>query len=330
MAGIKSAAATLLLVSLLTPMIAAHAEDNYVIRYGMSSALCETVMLAAYEKGFMAAEGVKIEIVKVAPGTQYELLGTGMVDAGLVLMEQAIPAFVNGLNVKIVTGLHSGCNQILVNPSSGIAQPADLKGKRIGVHSLTAGPYMFATRVLATMGIKTGTRDPEVEFVIIPNSELPLALANGAVDAIAVFDPVGPKSIADFGFVSIANMSTLEPFASQVCCVALVSDSFVEKHPQEAAKFAIALQKAAQWISEGNEEELGEIAFSKNYTPTNPQFNAQVYKSYRHDFDIYSIYKVYDTFAVSTKALQTIGIVDQSVDVEALRKNLFVFLNGVK
>jgi NitT/TauT family transport system substrate-binding protein len=245
-------------------------------------------------------------------------------------MEQAIKPFENGFNAKIVTGNHSGCVKILVNQDSGINSLADLKNKRVGVHSFTAGSYMFAVRAIADAGIKVGTADSEVDFVVMPNSELPLALVKGAVDAAAVFDPVGPKALQDFPFKTIADLSTLEPYASQVCCVSIMSASFVEAHPEAAARFAIALQKAAQWISEGNEEELGRIMFEKNYVPTSPEINTAILKSYRHDIGIYSIHKVYESFGISVRALQALGLVSKNVRAETLQKDSFAFLKGVK
>ncbi|GHV52676.1 ABC transporter substrate-binding protein [Deltaproteobacteria bacterium] len=307
----------------------AQNPDNHVIRYGLSLPSCENVMIAAFEKGFITAEGVNLELVKIAPGKQYELIGTGSVDSGLVLMEQAIQPLANGLEAKIVTGLHSGCAMILAPKESGITKLGDLKGKRIGVHSFTAGSYMFAVRAISEAGIKAGTRDGEVEFVVLPNPELPLALSRGAVDAIAVFDPVASLAVNEYGYTVVASLASKE-YASQVCCAALVSNKFIAEHPEVAARFTIALQKAAQWISEGNEEELGKILFEKKYVSTSPELNTQILRSYRHDSEIYSIKNTSATFAASSKALQKIGVLDSKVDVEALQKNSFVFLEGVK
>ncbi|MDR1308910.1 MAG: ABC transporter substrate-binding protein, partial [Deltaproteobacteria bacterium] len=144
----------------------AQGREPRRIKAGYSGSLCEGPIHIAHEKGFFGEEGLDVELVKLAPGTNFEAIAAGQIDASFGLLATLIQPLSNGLPIKITTGLHTGCDKLLVKPGSGIEGPADLKGRRVGVPSLTSSPIMFARRGLAAAGVKVGDKDSEVEFVV--------------------------------------------------------------------------------------------------------------------------------------------------------------------
>ncbi|MDR1921735.1 MAG: ABC transporter substrate-binding protein, partial [Candidatus Adiutrix sp.] len=229
------------------------------------------------------------------------------------------------LPIKITTGLHTGCDKLLVPADSPIKTVADFKGKRIGVPSLASSPVMFARRVLAAGGIGVSDKNLEVEFLVFSNAELPLALERGAIDAIAANDPVASVAAKQYGLNILADSALTEPYNTQYCCSAYVSADLAAKNPEAAAKYTRAMQKASAWI-QGHQDEVTQIQVEKNYVPGDPVFNASVLKTFNY---IPSVKGAYDAFGITARELQAIGILAADIDVSALRENSFVALPGV-
>jgi NitT/TauT family transport system substrate-binding protein len=279
------------------------------------------------EKGFLAAEGVKFDFLKYVHGTQYETIASGKVDVLGTPLEHAIKPLANGLPAKITTGTHTGCMRVLTSKSSGVNSLAELKGKSIGLPSLGSGVYLFTARVLADAGIKVGDKDSEVEFKVIPNAELPLALEKGVVDAIALVDPVGVLAIENYGLITLVDQATTQPYADLICCIAMISDKLLDEHPELAAKVTRAIQKASIWVHQ-NPDETAALVTARGYVAGTAELIARVLKTY--DYSVVSVHDAQKSFAVSVIQLQQIGLLDNTVDANALIQNSFVFLDGVK
>ena len=306
--------------------LAAAAAAGDLIRIGYNGSLCESPLHMAIEKGFFAGEGLDVEAVRLAPGTNFEAVSTGKIDASFGLLATLIQPLSNGLPIKIVTGLHTGCDKLLVPKGKGINKLSDLKGKRIGVPSLTSSPIMFAKRGLAAAGVRVGDRNLEVEFVVFTNAELPLALEKGAIDAIAANDPVAARAAREYDLDVILDSARDEPYRSQYCCAAYVSADLAADRTETAAKYARAMQKASAWVQKNQDEAAG-IQVARNYVPGDPVFNASVIKTYSY---VPSFGKAKDGFRIAAEELKKIGILGESADVDFLTDNSFILLSGVK
>ncbi|MDR2350770.1 MAG: ABC transporter substrate-binding protein [Deltaproteobacteria bacterium] len=313
-------------LSVLVSGTALHSQPKVIkLKAGYNGSLCEGPVHISQEKGFFAEEGLDVELVKLAPGTNFEAITAGQIDASFGLLATLIQPLSNGLPIKITTGLHTGCDKILVKPDSGIKTVADLKGKRIGVPSLTSSPIMFARRGLAHAGVKVGDKDSEVEFLVFENSELPLALERGAIDAISANDPVASLAAKNNNLTILLDSAADEPFSLQYCCAAYVSDELVSDNPEAAARYTRAMQKAAAWIQR-NPDETARIQVEKKYVAGDAAFNASVLKTFRY---IPSVSGAYDAFGVTAGELKDIGILGAKVDVKVLHENSFAKLPGV-
>ncbi|MDR1608375.1 MAG: ABC transporter substrate-binding protein [Deltaproteobacteria bacterium] len=303
----------------------ANAQQLKKIRVGINGNLCEGSTHIAKEKGFFEKEGLDAELIRLAPGTNFEAITAGSIDASFGLLATLIQPLSNGLPIKITTGLHTGCDKLLVKPDSGIKTLTDLKGKKIGVPSLTSSPIMFTRRGLASVGVKVGDKDSEVEFIVFSNAELPLALEKGAIDALATNDPVASVAARDYKLTILLDSARDKPYADQYCCAAYVAASLAAKDPETAAKYTRALQNAAAWIQK-NQDETAKIQVDLKYVAGDPIFNASVIKTFRY---IPSVSGAYDAFGITAKELKQIGILGAKVDVDALHKSSFVTLPNV-
>lgn len=317
--------ATMLVAGCGGQKAAAPKAEDYVLKVGYSGSLCEGPVHMAYEKGFFAEEGLKVELIKLAPGTAFEAITAGQVEAGFGLLASLIQPLSNGLPVKITTGLHTGCDKVLVPKDSGIKTAADLKGKRIGVPSLTSSPIVFAKRALAAAGVGVSEKKLEVEFVVFNNAELPLALPKGAIDAIAANDPVASIAAKEYNLDILLDSAVTAPYNTQYCCSAYVKDTLAKNNPEIAAKYTRAMQKASAYIAQ-HPDEVAKIQVEKKYVAGDAAFNAQVLKTYNY---IPSVSGAYNAFGITASELQKVGMLGANIDVQALQKNSFVTLPGV-
>jgi NitT/TauT family transport system substrate-binding protein len=92
----------------------------------------------AFQKGFFKAEGLDVELVQMAFDQLKQGLTTGKVDAAQANFAWFKP-IEQGMNIKLVAGIHTGCIKAVTPSDSGIKTIADLKGKTIGVDAIGAG-----------------------------------------------------------------------------------------------------------------------------------------------------------------------------------------------
>ena len=304
----------------------ASKADDFVLKIGYSGSLCEAPVHMAVEKGYFAEEGLKVEVVKLAPGTNFEAITAGKIDASFGLLASLMQPLSNGLPVKVTTGLHTGCDKLLVPKDAGIKTLTDLKGKRIGVPSMTSSPIIFTKRVLADAGVGVSEKNMQVEFAVFNASDLPIALKNGSIDALAMNDPTAAVAQKEYDLVSLADSAVTEPYKNQYCCSAFVSDKLVKDHPEIAAKYTRAMQKASAWIQK-NQDEVAKIQVEKKWVAGDAAFNANVLKTYNY---IPSVKGAYDAFGITAKQLQQVGMLNSGVDVDSLQKNSFIFFKDVQ
>ena len=300
--------------------------DDYVVKIGYSGSLCEAPIHVAAAKGFFEQEGLKVDLIKLAPGTAFEAVTAGKTDAGFGLLASLIQPLSNGLPIRITTGLHTGCDKVLVPNDSGIKTLNDLKGKRVGVPSMSSSPIIFAKRALADAGIGVSEKNMEVEFIVFSASDLPIALKNGAVDALAMNDPTAAVAQKEFNLHTLVDSAVTKPYSQQYCCTAYVSDNLASSNPEAAAKYTRAVQKASAWIQK-NQDETAKLQVDNKWVAGDAIFNAAVLKTYNY---IPSVKGAYDAFGVTAKQLQDVGMLDKSIDVEALQKKSFILLKGVE
>jgi NitT/TauT family transport system substrate-binding protein len=179
--------------------------------------------------------------------------------------------------------------------------------------------------VFAGLGVIPDGADADVEWVIYPSAELPLALERGLVDAIGSGDPTASIIENEGKARVVINNATDEGLKDEFCCVTPVRSQTVAEHPETVAKFLRAIQKASKWVHE-NPDETARIITEKKYIAGEIAVNAQVLKTYSYKA---SVSQALVAIERNARELQQIGIVAADVDVDALVKNTFVAIPGV-
>jgi NitT/TauT family transport system substrate-binding protein len=190
---------------------------------------------------------------------------------------------------------------------------------------MAASGTVIAQRYLAELGIGVSADNLEVEWLIYPSTELPLALERGQVDAIALGDPTAYIVESEGKGVAIINSATDDYLKDEFCCAIAASTSLVARHPEAAAKFTRAIQKAARFVQE-NPDETARLMDEKKFVAGDPRTNAAILKTYSYRA---SVSEAEVAIARNARDLQRIKLVSDDVNVDALVRNTFVALPGV-
>lgn len=231
---------------------------------GKDGALCGAPIYIAYENGYFAEEGFDVTLISA----DFETRKIGLNNGTIPIVNgdfQFFPSIENGINVKVVDGLHEGCIKFAVRPDSDISSVEDLKGKKIGVDEIGGTPHQVASLWLENAGISADPSDGEVTFLPYSDGNLEFeALANGEIDVAALWDPLGSIHEKAGDVKVIFDLGTDAYFKDRFCCFLYASNKVLEENPDEVAALLRAYRKAQEWISE-NPEEAVDIIINKNY-----------------------------------------------------------------
>lgn len=264
-------------------------------------------------------------MVQVEAAHISDAVGAGQVDAFQGLASKLVQPLDNGLPAKVVLGLHTGCNRLLVPKDSDIHSVADLKGKKIGVPGLADAATIITKRALYREGIGVKDKNLEVEFAVFSHNDLPQALEKGAVDAIAVGDPVGPIAIEQYGLRTIIDTAKTEPFNNEYCCVALVTNKLAAENPEAAAKFVRSVEKASAWVQK-HPREAAQLELDKKYVAGNIDLNTSLIQSYNYNP---SVQGGLDAIRSVAKELAAIGLIKSDTDPDQFLKEHSATFDGV-
>jgi NitT/TauT family transport system substrate-binding protein len=168
-------------------MSPARADDTVIIGTVGSPSANLWPLFIGIDKGFYAGEGIKVDLVYVpassaaiqqlAAGSLNMTMSTGLVDP--------IRAIDQGAAIRIVR-FEVQAPPYVMMAKAGIKSLADLKGKVISVGGAKDITRVYAERMLAPNGLKTGDYDFVYAGATTARAQ---ALLSGAVDAAIVLPP---------------------------------------------------------------------------------------------------------------------------------------------
>jgi NitT/TauT family transport system substrate-binding protein len=142
----------------------------------------------AMKMGWYARDGIKVELVPLAGGTDcVKLVATKEIPYALAPAEPLAIIREQGVKAKIFYNAYQGnVFGIAVPQGSAITKIADLKGKRIGVTSMSSTGVLIARALAASAGLNP---DADIQIVVAGEGAQTAALLRaGQVDALSQFD----------------------------------------------------------------------------------------------------------------------------------------------
>lgn len=155
------------------------------------------------QEGFFRDEGIELNLTTVGGGAEMIAgMQAGSFDFVVAGYVPLFAASASGLPVAIVSANDVGgasaeeeWQTLLVGANSPIKNTDDLEGATIGVNALQG----VAEATIRASLREQGVDDTTLEFVEIPFSEVPAALANQTVDAAFGSEPFITSTLADGG-----------------------------------------------------------------------------------------------------------------------------------
>ncbi len=307
---------------------ASTGDDGYYhLKLATSPSLCQAPLHVAVQNGFFEEEGIKAEEIQFDANYVQEAVATEQVEAGFGLIGKFLLPIENGLAIKFTSGMHNGCIKVLTKKDSGINSIADLKGKTIGVDGLSGAAAIMLKRALAAEGIGVTESNMEVDLVAYSKSDLAQALENGAVAAITTGDPTASIDEKEYDLKVLLNTATDETYGygKEYCCAAFVTTKLAEEHPDVAAAFTRAVQKASLWVEE-HPREAAQIQLDHNYVSGDIELNSALLEQYDYTP---SVQGGYDAVEANARDMAAIELINPDTDPKAFADGCYIFLDGV-
>src|SRR3989442_3548949 len=205
-------------------------------------------LYVAIERGYFARQGIDIELIGTPGGlSSFAVLASGRAEVVIGgLGASLFNAAARGLDFKVVGPVHMErppvSTPLVVSKkaydSGEIRSVADLRGKKVSVNVIGSATEFWLHSAL----LRGGLTIDDVQVVAVNFPEVPAALANGAIAAGLLGEPLATLAEEQGQIVRLS-----EDFVNGVQVTAVYySGEFIRRSPKLAAGFMIAWLQASR------------------------------------------------------------------------------------
>ena len=238
---------------------------------GWSKPITEvTPLLVDEDKGFYRANGIELGFVPGAGGGDaVRNILTGQADVAFTDPGSFFSALEKGEKLRAIYDIYpQNVFNVVSLKASNITKPADLKGKKIGVYSLSSGTRQNLLVLLHQAGLA------ETDVTIVVTGVLNFApLLQGQVDATAATDTgllVGKRK--GLGDVNVIEVGKYLNVSSDLF---VVRDDVYQQKKAVLKRFLKAYRDSAAWMI-ASPQEAAQLAVKRAIDGTDPQLNLEV------------------------------------------------------
>lgn len=182
-------------------------------------------------------EAYEVELVKFGSWPDLmDALNTGRIDGASVLIELAMAAKEQGIDLKAVALGHTDGNVLVSAPD--VESVADLVGQSYAI------PHKYSSHnlLLYEMLKKEGVAYADVHVVEMPPAEMPAALAERRIAGYVVAEPFGAQAVVlEKGKV---HYHSDEIWPDSYCCVLVLRNEWIESRRDVVGAFVTDYVKA--------------------------------------------------------------------------------------
>ncbi|HEY7747060.1 MAG TPA: ABC transporter substrate-binding protein [Aestuariivirgaceae bacterium] len=268
----------------------------------------------------LQAEGFKVYYFQGDPNVDHSVwIARGETDFSINHPPLHITSIDAGMPIKVLAGLHSGCLELIANPT--IRSVADLRGKRVGVDVRGSTGHVMLTLMVAYVGL-----DPAKDIDWVFGTGSVKLFVDGKIDAI-LGAPPRPQQLRakNIGHV-ILNITTDPPWSQHFCCMISARSDFVNNYPIATKRILRAILKAADFCA-SNPQLAARQLVDREFLPSY-EYALQTLGDIR--YDRWRDYDAEDSVRFYALRMQETGIIKSSPQKVIAEGTDWRFLNELK
>jgi NitT/TauT family transport system substrate-binding protein len=206
-------------------------------------------LLVDEEKEFYKEQGIKVAFIPGAGGGDaIKNILTGQADIAFTDPGSLYAALDKGEKLKVIYNIYpQNVFNVVSLKEKNITKPEDLKGKKIGVYSLSSGTRQNLLLLLHQVGLT------EKDVTIVETGLLNFApLMQGQVDATAATD-TGLETGKQKGLGEV-NVIEVKDYLNVPSDVYVVTEKTYQEKKELIQRFLAGYQKSTQWMIDSPEE----------------------------------------------------------------------------
>lgn len=267
----SGAAVALALIVLGNPGSAQAQKMDKVTVAGWSKPISEiTNLLAEPDKGFFRKRGIELGYLSgTGGGSAVKNMLTGRADVAFTDPASFYHALDRGAKLIAIYNIYPQNVFNVVSPKSrNITKPSDLKGKKIGVYSLSSGTRQNLQVLLHQVGLTE--KDVSVRVTGLLNFA---PVIQGQVDATAATDT--GLFVGKLKGLKEVNVIEVKDYLNVPSDMFVVSVETYNKKKDLLRRFLAAYRDSAAWMIK-NPEEAAKIAITRSINGRNEKVNLEI------------------------------------------------------
>ena len=171
---------------------------------------------------------------------QSEWIARGETDFSVNFPPNQIASIDAGVPIKVLTGLHSGCLELIANES--IRGVTDLRGKRVGIDSFDGSRHVWLSLMAAYVGLDPAN---DIQWVLTEGVKPTELFVQGKIDAFLGTPPQPQELRANKIGHTILNNAVDRPWSQYFCCMISATTDYVTRYPVATKGVLRSILKAA-------------------------------------------------------------------------------------
>lgn len=215
------------------------------------------ISIVAKQRGLFLQHGLEVQVSNFTTGKQcLDTVIGGAAEIATTAEAPTTAAAMAGQPVAFLARTEYSDLKTLASTASGIATPADLKGKRLA-YTAGTGSEVYTMTLLHTAGLKPD----DVKLVNLRPQDMIAALSSNSIDAYDTWEPHisnGKKALDD----QVRELDTKGIYSETFNIV--VMQDFLKAKPQVVHDFLAALLEAEAWMTANREDAITLVAEAVN------------------------------------------------------------------